>query len=205
MIQQVHYHIPPVVQEKLLTGALKRFGGVVRLPNGRIFMHLKEISLPAEIDRAATKLPQALRHPKKAPVAAIVAGGVVAAGAMVMYGTLSMRNINVQRQYHAALRAYLDALRVGRLDATIIQRVQAPLKVMIAKAQTGDTSLTEGLDADASKLAHHIQRATLTLLANNGLDLPDHELQPDADDEVGGVVRLHQQLALQRRILLEAA
>ena len=124
-IVQEAFDIPADIMTGLLTGEYKRIGGVVRYaigPNrGRIVKHLKPIDIKAAEDAQGVmeKGAEVIKANKQA-AAIIGVGAVVVGGIVIAYRKARTSEPKVLKEFRAALKQYIDAIRVGEMNLEII-------------------------------------------------------------------------------------
>ncbi|NYF16016.1 hypothetical protein HDC37_000830 [Microbacterium sp. AK009] len=195
----------------LLSGDFIRYGGVVRDTAGRLVTHLKEIPTPEVVVEGAKRAALSLKNPW-----VVVGMGVltlVAVGGGVVIA-LSKRKKDAEpvipecvQNYTEALRAYLDAIQNGALDADIIDRLIVNLDAVIAYGEEGDTTVAFSPDQLAT-LTNVVLDYTAELAKANDFELDGPETpstSTSTSTDGGEVVDLRRYLELQRRIFGEAA
>lgn len=208
VIVQPTFYIPPDIATGLLSGDFIRHGGVVRDTAGRLVTHLKEISAPEKaVEEVAKRADTSIKnHWVVLGVGVLtlvaVGGGVVLA--------VKKRNKDVQpevpecvQNYNESLRAYLEAIRTGSLDADIIDRLIADLDAVRAYGEEYDTTVAFSAEQLAT-LTNAVVEYTSKLAEVNAIELDEPEL-PTEDSEGGVVVDLRRYLEVQKRIFDEAA
>lgn len=208
MIVQPKIYIPPKIQARLLSGDVIRHGGVVRDTAGRIVAHLKEIPTTEQAtEEAAKRVALSFKNPRV--VVAVGALTLVAVGGGVVLAVKKHRKEaepdvpGCVQSYSLSLRAYLEAIQSGSLNAGIIDRLSADLDAVVAYAEEGDMTVAFSPEQLAT-LNKVVLEYTGELAKVNDVEL-DEAGVASADAEVGPVVDLRRYLDSQRKIFGEAA
>lgn len=203
----VAYDIPEDILAGLVSGALTRFGSVVRDHTG-IIAHLKEIDLSGSNDAPdGDVIAAALRNSK-----VLVGLGVVvilaAAGGLAIWAA-KKKSVDQPvvpssvREYNAALAAYLEAIQDGSLNVDILYRVISALEAIETEVQAGEIKIE--FTAGASEaLVNLVAEYTRTFAEANSVDLNDRKdvslHSPDSP-----IVDLRHWLEVQKGLFDEAA
>lgn len=204
MIIQPSLYIPPEIEAGLLCGDLIRIGGVVRDRTGSIAKHLKEVSGPANGQETVRRVAVNLKRPWVIIMAtALSAAAVVATALIAARKRKQTGKPECVENYNASLRAYLEAVREGSLDAGIISQLISDLDAV--KAYSDNGSITVDLSTVQSEtLVNLVVDYTRTLAEANSIEL--NELQRHAPaSENDAVVDLRRHLEVQRQIFTRAA
>lgn len=119
-IIQVFYEVPDDILFGLASGEMSRFGSVVRGATA-IAAHLKEVQPPVAEDASVIqKIATAARNPKVVGVAAGAAAVTVVGGGAYMLIRNREERIG---ELTSSLGAYLEAVRLGRLEEQGVNRV----------------------------------------------------------------------------------
>jgi len=208
VIVQPTFHVPPDIAAGLLSGDFIRYGGVVRDTAGRLVIHLKEIPTPEKaVGEVAKHAALSLKNPW-----IVVGVGVltlVAVGGGVVL-TVKKRRKDTEpdvpgcvQSYNLSLRAYLEAIQSGSLEAGIIDRLIADLDAVVAYGEQGNTTVAFSPEQLAT-LTKVVLEYTGELAKVNNVELDEAEATSE-NAESGVVVNLRRYLEFQRRIFGEAA
>lgn len=203
-IQQFAYDIPNDIAVGIMKGIYKRFGGVVRdAKTGAIVKHLKEVELPKQ-KRTGGALMQAV---KQHPVAAIGIGiGAAAGGALTAYAVKKKKENEYKKNspecvidFEKSLKAYLKAVRKGKLDEKTIDRLMADLEA-IKEADVEENISLELSTSELKQLVNMIYDYTKKLAKVN-----DIKLERFKQCSSNSIDNLHAYLEVQKRIFNKAA
>jgi hypothetical protein len=150
-IQPANFYIPPVIQAGLDADVLFRFGGVVRNSQGHIVKHLKEMPVTPEAQEAAARrLVASLKDHKGVVLFGLTAAGAAVGG--VAYLSARKRKEAQARvdRYDASLKAYLEAVRAGTLDAGTVTRLIRDLDAVRAMAEKGTITVDFSTEPSAT-------------------------------------------------------
>ena len=143
MAIQVNLDIPPEIDAGLVSGDLIRIGGVVRDRTGNIVKHLKEVPSPATSREAVGRVAVNLKRPWAFITATALSAAAVGAAALIAARkrnqTGEPKMPECVEKYNASLRAYLEAVREGSLDAGIISQLISDLDAV--EAYSGNDSI----------------------------------------------------------------
>ena len=181
---QEAFDIPADIITGLLTGEMRRIGGVVRYavgPNkGQIVKHLKPVNIQeAENAKGAIKQGvELIKGNKKG--AAIIAGGAIAAGSIIyLIKKVVTAEPKVLRDFRNALREYLDAIREGALSIDIINKMDNTLGAL--KQHKNYKKFAIELSAEEIEvLVNRIQEYTIKLADDNNVEVNDINKTDDA-------------------------
>jgi len=199
-IIQEAFDISPDIMSKILTGEYKRIGGAVRFAvgthKGQIVKHLKPVNLKAteEAKGIGTKALQFARNNKKALIIAGVGTGLVVAGAGI-YHKFKSREPKAVKKFRLALKTYIDAIRVGKLDVNAIDDLMEALETLKKHKNYNNFSIqlsTEEFDV----LVNKIYEYTMKLAKDNAVELTVDE-QANLED---AIISLQRYLNTQKRI-----
>ncbi|MEX0426051.1 hypothetical protein AB3X52_00350 [Nocardioides sp. DS6] len=207
MIRQSTFFIPPDIEARLLTGELVKHGGIVRTTTGQIYKHLKEIDLPRGGDSVAARAMQIARNPKVivgsvAIVATIAAGGVTLAASRARKRSAVPECVN---EYKVSLTEYLDAVREGRLDAGIIDRLISVLNALDEYSATNSSVTIELSPQQAAMLVQVVVDSTKQLTDENSIDIAALQAQVPATHNGNVFVDLRRRLEVQKQIFDQAS
>lgn len=199
-IVQDAFYIPDDIATGLATGLYRRIGGVVRYakgPNkGQFVKFLDPIDLKSEeqAQGLGTKAIEFVANHKKG--VGIAAIGVAIVGASV-WGYTAWRNHEpkVLTEFRAALKAYIEAIRIGDMSVEKIDSLMATLEELKMHKNYDKISIqltTEELEV----LVGRIYDYTIKLAADNDVDLSDEEL--NLND--GAIINLQSYLKAQKKI-----
>lgn len=204
-IAQDAFYIPDDIATGLATGLYRRIGSVVRYavgPNkGQIVKHLQPIDLKAveQAQGLGTKVLQFVQHHKKEVGIAAVGAAVIGAG---IWGYNKLRNHEpkVLTEFRAALKTYIDAIRIGSMD---IDKINSLMKALEALKKHKDyEKIKIQLSAeDLEVLVGRIYNYTIKLAADNAIELSNDELNLNN----GAIINLESYLKAQKRIFEAAA
>ena len=202
--------VPDDIFAGITTGELTRHGSVVRNQAGAIFAHLKDGLRPADAQEAVSK--GAATVQKNAKVIAIGLGvaAVAAAGVAVFTAATRGKKQGAElempmciRRFTASLGAYLDAARVGHLDATDIERLISDLDVVKAESDSGRITVDFSI-GQWKVLVQLVADYTRKLAETNRVETSDlRELDRQPDGNV--VFDLRRHLEVQKQIFKNAA
>lgn len=202
----VAYDIPEDILAGLVSGALTRFGSVVRDRTG-IIAHLKEVDLPAgDHAPAGAAIAAALKNPK-----VLIGLGVVvlaAAGGVAIWATkkksLGQPGVPISvSEYNAALAAYLEAIQNGSLNVDVLDRLISALAAVKTDTDAGDITIEFSV-GQSEALVNLVADYTRTLAEANSVDLGD-PAAPTPSSTDNPIVDLRHWLELQKRTFDEAA
>lgn len=163
-IIQVAYEVPDDVAAGFATGALTRFGSVVRNHTG-ITGHLKEVQIPKSENSIAVEDASASATASKSvfsvvkdtvrkhPVAAAVTGVVVGTAAIggIAYGKFKAKKKQTHekielpeyvKEFNNALSAYLDEVRVGNLNEITLDTLIEELNRMKERIGSNESEIS---------------------------------------------------------------
>lgn len=219
VISQPTFFIPPEIESGLLSGELKLWGGVVRNLSGEIVKHLKEVKVPEAAGESAavrasssqvsswSKFAGSLKNPwviMPAAVAVTAAAGAAVYVAVKKYREGSTAEVpEVVANYNASLKAYLEAVREGRLDEEIIGKLISDLDAVVAYAEEGGRISLDFSSKHAEALVGIVVDSTKQLVEANDIDLDELQEQVPAT-EGDNVVDLRRYLEIQQRIFKDA-
>lgn len=204
-IAQDAFYIPDDIATGLATGRYRRIGSVVRYavgPNkGQIVKHLQPIDLKAveQAQGLGTKVLQFVQHHKKE--VGITAIGVAVIGAGIWgYYKLNNHEPKALTEFRAALKTYIDAIRIGSMDIDKINSLMKSLEAL--KKHKDYEKIKIQLSAeDLEVLVGRIYNYTIKLAADNAVELSNDELNLNN----GAIINLESYLKAQKRIFEAAA
>ncbi len=207
MIRQSTFLIPIELEAGLRSGDLIQWGGIVRNQAGQIVKHLKEIDLPPADEKAGATVVKMFKNPKviigSIVVGALATGAAVAATARKRKQSAGRGVPEPLANYNAALAAYLEAVREGRLDADIIDRLISALDLAMTFSEADGNITLDFSSRQAQMLVKLVLDSTRQLAEENSLELDelhDQELPPQAN-----VIDLRRHLEVQLKIFGGAA
>ena len=121
------FYIEDSIYNKLLTGEYTRIGSVVRTQRGQIVKHLDPINLPQTPKQAQTlgqKLFQFVSNHKKEILIIGTATVVTVLIAGATYVIKRKREPVELRNFRAKLKIYIDSIRIGKVNVSIIQELK---------------------------------------------------------------------------------
>jgi hypothetical protein len=198
IIQPKAFIIPDEIWNKLLSGDLIQFGGVVRDTSGRIVTHLKEVPLPK------------VRDYKNYAIGL----GVVAVLAVTGLVIVTIKTANDKKKadriepkcvsdYNVSLATYLDAIKNRRVDTDCIARLIADLDTLKELCADGKISIEFSLE-QLKDLLNLVYNYTKELAEVNNIEL--HELTaPNISIEQDNITNLHYYLNIQKQIFEKSA
>lgn len=206
MIVQPTFYIPPDIANGLLSGEFIRYGGVVRNTAGQFVTHLKEIPTPEKaVEEVANRGAAGIKTPWVRVGVGVLTLMAVGSGIVV---AVSKRKKKAKpevpecvQKYNDSLRAYLEAIHTGSLDADILERLIMDLDAVMSYGEAGDTTVAVSAEQLAT-LTRVVVEYTGKLAEANAIELDE---QPVEDSEGGAVVGLRRYLEVQKRIFNEAA
>ena len=204
-IAQDAFYIPDDIATGLATGLYRRIGSVVRYavgPNkGQIVKHLQPINLKAaeQAQGLGAKALQFVQHHKKEVGIAAVGAAVIGAG-IWGYNKWKNHEPKVLTEFRAALKSYIDAIRIGNMD---IDKINSLMKALEALKKHKDyEKIRIQLSAeDLEVLVSRIYNYTIKLAADNAVELSDDELNLNNS----AIINLQSYLKAQKRIFEVAA
>ena len=223
-IVQVAYEVPDDVYVGLKTGALKRFGSVVRDRTG-ITMHLKEVTIPntenSTVVEAASASATASKSVfsvvkdavQKHPVAAVVTAVVVAATAGgIAYGKFKEKKKQTQekielpeceKDFNNTFIAYLDEVRAGKLEESTLDTLIDELNQMKERMESSESEIVvsaEQLDTLMNIVFDYTRQLAK---ANSYKVVKLRKSQTDSTEEA--IECLQECLAIQKQIFATAS
>lgn len=199
-IAQDAFYIPDDIATGLATGLYRRIGSVVRYavgPNkGQIVKHLQPINLKAaeQAQGLGAKALQFVQHHKKEVGIAAVGAAVIGAG-IWGYNKWKNHEPKVLTEFRAALKTYIDAIRIGNMD---IDKINSLMKALEALKKHKDyEKIRIQLSAeDLEVLVSRIYNYTIKLATDNAVKLSDDELNLNNS----AIINLQSYLKAQKRI-----
>ena len=204
-IIQEAFNIPDDIAKGLITGQLKRFGGVVRYAvgsnKGRIAKHLDPVNIPDNGDSKGLlqNVSGFIKGHKKITFGALV----TVAGIGICY-YVKNKEPRVVRSFRQSLRIYLDSVKTGNVDAICIQDLLNSLDAM--KLHKEYKEICVKLTAEEmGELVNLICEYTIDLAGKNGVDISENELLVPENQFDAVVVELQRCLETQKKVFDEAA
>lgn len=207
MIIQPTFDIPPDIEAGLNSGDLIRYGGVVRDRMGNIVKHLKEVPGSANSQESLGRVAASVKRPwviiTAAALSAVAVGVTAVIAARKREETGKPEVADCVENYNISLRAYLEAVREGNLDADIIGQLISDLDAV--KAYSSNGSITVGFSTEQSEtLVNLVVDYTRKLAEANSVELNEIQGQAPASEN-DTVVDLRRHLEVQRQIFTGAA
>jgi len=204
-IAQDAFYIPDDIATGLATGLYRRIGSVVRYavgPNkGQIVKHLQPINLKAaeQAQGLGAKALQFVQHHKKEVGIAAVGAAVIGAG-IWGYNKWKNHEPKVLTEFRAALKTYIDAIRIGNMDIDKINSLMKALEAL-KKHKDYEKIIIQLSAEDLEVLVSRIYSYTIKLAADNAVELSDDELNLNNN----AIINLQSYLKAQKRIFEVAA
>ena len=208
-IAQDVFFIPDDIATGLAIGVYSRIGSVVRWaigPNkGQIVKHLKSIDLLAteQAQGVGVKALQFVKQHKKGTIIAVAGAATVGTGVWV-YNKVKNREPKVVKEFRAALRVYIEAIRNGKMDVEKINNLMDRLDALKAHKDYSKISIqltTEELEI----LVGRIYDYTIRLAEDNNISLTDEERIFSKSKSSDSIINLQSYLRTQKRIFEEVA
>lgn len=206
-IVQDAYDIPDEILQGILKGIYKRFGSVVRYnvgpKRGQIVKHLDPIDLPAADSKGmlAKMATYATKHPKT--VIGVGVGAAAAVGLGIYFVIRSKKEPVEIVRYRDSLKAYIHAIRKGKLTLEIIEEMISAMDALKTRPDYEEISIalsSEELDILVSRLCEYTRK----LAMDNQVDLsPAEEEAPQLDKH--SIIDFRRYLEAQKRIFHSAA
>lgn len=199
-IVQEAFDISADIMTKILTGEYRRIGGVVRYAvgpkKGQIVKHLKPVDLKAakQAQSAGEKMLKFAKYNKKALIIVGAAAGFAAAGAGI-YHKVKNKEPEVVKNFRAALKEYINAIRAGKMDMDVINKLMDALDRLKKHKNYEKISIqlsTEELDVLVNKIYDY----TMKLAKDNSVELTDQEQGASGS----AIIDLQKYLNMQKRI-----
>lgn len=193
----------------MATGVYSRIGSVVRWaigPNkGQIVKHLKSIDLLAteQAQGVGVKALQFVKQHKKGTIIAVAGAATVGTGVWV-YNKVKNLESKVVKEFRAALRVYIEAIRNGKMDVEKINNLMDRLDALKAHKDYSKISIqltTEELEI----LVGQIYDYTIRLTEDNNISLTDEERIFSKSKSSDSIINLQSYLRTQKRIFEEVA
>lgn len=208
-IAQDAFFIPDDIATGLATGLYRRIGSVVRYavgPNkGQIVKHLQPIDLKAAEQAqglGAKAIQFVANHKKEVGIAAV---GVAIVGAGV-WGYTAWKNHEpkVLKEFRAALKVYIEAIRTGDMSVEKIDNLMVALEEL-KKHKNYDKISIQLTTEELAVLVGRIYEYTIKLAKDNNVELTDDEMNASGKQSKGAIIDLQQYLKTQKRIFEAAA
>lgn len=208
-IAQDAFFIPDDIATGLATGLYRRIGSVVRYavgPNkGQIVKHLQPIDLKAAEQAqglGAKAIQFVANHKKEVGIAAI---GVAVVGAGVWgYSAWKNHEPKVLKEFRAALKVYIEAIRSGDMSVEKIDNLMVALEEL-KKHKNYDKISIQLTTEELEVLVGRIYEYTIKLAKDNNVELTDDEMNASGKQSNGAIIDLQQYLKTQKRIFEAAA
>ena len=199
-VYQETFYIPDDIATKVATGLYRITGGVVRYAigskKGQIVKHLQPIDqkVAEQAQGVGAKAVQFVKEHKKA--AGIVAAGVALAGVGAwVYNIYKNHEPKVSKQFHAAFREYIDAIREGNMDVQKITKLTESLKALKQHKDYEEIRI-QLTSSELEVLVGRIYEYTVKLAKDNSVQLCPEDLITDK----GAIINLEAYLNTQKRI-----
>lgn len=208
-IAQDAFFIPDDIATGLATGLYRRIGSVVRYavgPNkGQIVKHLQPIDMKAAEQAqglGAKAIQFVANHKKEVGIAAV---GVAIVGAGV-WGYTAWKNHEpkVLKEFRAALKVYIEAIRTGDMSVEKIDNLMVALEEL-KKHKNYDKISIQLTTEELAVLVGRIYEYTIKLAKDNNVELTDDEMNASGKQSKGAIIDLQQYLKTQKRIFEAAA
>jgi hypothetical protein len=207
VIIQPTFYISPDIEEGLNSGDLIRYGGVVRDRMGNIVKHLKEIPSPANsqdtVRRAAASAKRSRGIITTVTLSAVAIGLIAIVATRKQDETGKPEVPECVENYNRSWRAYLEAVRDGNLDASIIDRLISDLDAVKVYSNNGSVAVDFSTE-HSETLVNLVIDYTGKLAAANSVELNEFQGQVLASEN-DAVVDLRRHLEVQRQIFTGAA
>lgn len=209
MIVQDAYDIPADIATKLATGEYRRIGSVIRYaigPNkGQIVKHLKPVQLKAaeQAKGIGAKALEFFNQHKKGVLIGAAGAALIGGGAWV-YSKMRNQEPKVVTEFHAALRAYIEAIRNGKMDISTIEAVMEALQKVKAHKNYEKISIQLTTD-ELEVLVSRIHDYTIKLAMDNAVDLTESDLTSCNNSKRDAIIDLQTYLQVQKKIFEKAA
>ena len=208
-IAQDAFFIPDAIATGLATGLYRRIGSVVRYavgPNkGQIVKHLQPIDLKAaeQAQGLGAKAIQFVANHKKGVGIAAIGVAVVGAG---VWGYTAWKNHEpkVLKEFRAALKVYIEAIRSGDMSVEKIDNLMVALEEL-KKHKNYDKISIQLTTEELEVLVGRIYEYTIKLAKDNNVELTDDEMNASGKQSKGAIIDLQQYLKTQKRIFEAAA
>lgn len=208
-IAQDAFFIPDDIATGLATGLYRRIGSVVRYavgPNkGQIVKHLQPIDLKAaeQAQGLGAKAIQFVANHKKEVGIVAVGAAVVGAG---VWGYTAWKNHEpkVLREFRAALKVYIEAIRTGDMSFEKIDTLMVALEEL-KKHKNYDKISIQLTTEELAVLVGRIYEYTIKLAKDNNVELTDDEMNASGKQSKGAIIDLQHYLKTQKRIFEAAA
>ena len=204
-IVQETFYIPDDIATKIATGIYKRIGGVVRYAvgpkKGQIVKHLKPIDLKAaeHAQGFGAKAIQFVKVHKKGVVIAVAGAALVGVGTWG-YNKWKQHEPKVSKEFHAAFRVYIDAIREGSMDLQKITKLLESLEALRQHKNYEEIRIQLTTN-ELEVLVGRIYEYTVKLAKDNSVPLITEELGSDK----GAIINLEEYLNTQKRIFESVA
>ncbi|MDJ0304680.1 hypothetical protein [Dehalobacter sp.] len=207
-IVQEAFDIPTDIMTRILTGEYRRIGGVVRYAvgpqKGQIVKHLKPIDLPAaeQVQGLGAKALHFAKNNKKVLIIVGAGAGAVALGTGIYY-KIKTHEPAVVAEFRASLKAYINALREGKLDVDEINALMRSLEELKKHKDYKKISIQLSTE-ELGVLVNRIYEYTIKLAKDNSVELTDEERSADQEKN-NAILNLQRYLKTQKRIFETAA
>lgn len=208
-IAQDAFFIPDDIATGLATGLYRRIGSVVRYasgPNkGQIVKHLQPIDLKAaeQAQGIGARTIQFMANHKKEVGIAAISVAIVGAG---VWGYTAWKNHEpkVLTKFRAALKVYIEAIRMGDMSVEKIDALMVSLEEL-KKHKNYDKINIQLTTEELEVLVGRIYDYTIKLAKDNNIELTDDELNAFGKQSKDAIIDLQHYLKTQKRIFESAA
>lgn len=208
-IVQDAFYIPDDIATGLATGLYRRIGSVVRYatgPNkGNIVKHLAPVDLKAvkQAQGVGGKAIEFVKEHKNGTIIAVVGGATIGIGTWA-YVKMKNHEPKVVTDFRAALKVYIDAVRLGNMDVDKINNLMDALTTLKQNKDYKKRSIqltTEELEI----LVGRIYEYTIKLVKDNEINLEEEEIYISDLHDTDTITNLQNYLMAQKRIFEMAA
>ena len=213
IIIQPAFEIPIEIAERLLTGELIRYGGVIRDTAGRLVTHLKEVPIPTQSEQSVMSKIANVFKTSRGKIAFFVGLGIVVVGGGITIRVIGKNKKKKQlaaleiakciEDYNTSLCIYLDAIRNRNLDINIINSLISNLDKIKENHDIGKISIdfsTEQLDTLLNLVFYYTKELAEANFVE--LDKITDSVSASADNSIIG---LRHYLEIQRQIFEKAS
>ena len=226
-IIQAAYEVPDDVYAGLATGALTRFGSVVRDRTG-IIRHLKEIPIPKAENGTALKAASASatasksvfsavkdivrKHPIAAVVIGVVVGATTATAGGIAYGKFKAKKKQNEKKielpecvkaFNNAFSTYLEEARAGNLNESTLDILIEELNQMKERIGSSESEIVVSAE-QLDTLMNIVFDYTRQLAKANSYKVVKLK-KPETDSTEEAIDGLQECLAIQKQIFATAS
>lgn len=217
-IQPTNVYIPRSIEAGINIGEFFRNGSVVRNASGQIVALLDEVPDTSEmVEKVADAAARMKWIPSKRVIiiasAAAVTAALVTGGVLYTVKNQAQRNMTMPecvRNFGASWERYREAIREGRLDAEIIDKLISDFDVVRQYSEEHGSSTLDLSTEQGISLVNFVADYTNKLAEANSVDLSEFQEQaqePGQSQDAGSeaFVDLRRNLVVQRKIFGDAA